>query len=509
MILPYSLLFIYAICLFLLLIYCGIELNLAIQYRKFKRRNKNKPILILSQIIDNQELYPFVTVQLPMYNEQYVAERCIKSVINFDYPKNKLQIQVLDDSTDITTEIARKQVEFYKNKGFDITLHHRIDRSGFKAGALKEALPHAKGEYIVIFDADFVPYPDFLLKTLPYLVQNNKVGFIQTPWEHINKHYSVLTILQAFFMDVHFSVEQLGRNAAGYFMNFNGTSGVWRKQAILEAGNWHSDTLIEDVDLSYRAQLNGWEGRLVDTIKSPAELPADITSFKSQQFRWIKGGVEISRKLLGQVYNYPNISFFKRLNAMVHLLSSTMFLVVFVASTVSVLLLMFKTPEMQEKYAKYGSLFLLNNVAMVYVYLSALKHASLSFSDRWKSTLLILPLFATFTLGLSLNNAFAALQGWIGKKTPFVRTPKYNINSQTDTWQNKLYNAQQVDGITILEGIGAIYFGFGVYYAYQTQDFTFLPFHIVLTLGYGWIFFYSIKHYISAKLQGVKKAATV
>ena len=237
---------------------------------------------------------PMVTVQLPVFNEVYVIERLVNAVCEMEYPKDKLEIQLLDDSTDETVEVSRRLVAEWASRGFDIKHIHRIDRTGFKAGALKSGLEKAKGEFVAIFDADFVPKQDFLMKTIPHF-RNDGVGMVQTRWEHLNEDYSYLTRAQALALDGHFVIEQQVRNKAGFFINFNGTAGIWRKSCIEDAGNWHADTLAEDLDLSYRAQLRGWKFVFLNDVTSPAELPADINGLKTQQFRWTKGAVETAK----------------------------------------------------------------------------------------------------------------------------------------------------------------------------------------------------------------------
>ena len=245
---------------------------------------------------------PIVTVQLPMYNEFYVVERIIEAVCAIEYPKDKLEIQVLDDSTDETTDLVKDTVARFQELGYDIKHVHRLNRSGFKAGALKHGLETARGEFVAIFDADFVPNSTFLRDTLPYFFQDEKTALVQTRWEHLNSDYSLLTRTQAMALDGHFVMEQGVRNRAGFFINFNGTGGIWRKEAIIDAGNWHSDTLTEDLDLSYRAQLRGWKFKYLNDVTSPAELPAEVNALKSQQFRWTKGAIETARKILPEVW---------------------------------------------------------------------------------------------------------------------------------------------------------------------------------------------------------------
>src|SRR5690606_27239054 len=264
-----------------------------------------------------------VTIQLPLYNEMYVAERLINAVCEIDYPKDKMQIQVLDDSTDETTELVHNVVEEKKRLGFDITHLRRGSRKGFKAGALKEGMKTAKGEYIAIFDADFIPHKDFLKKTLAFFT-DNKIGMVQTRWEHLNGDYSMLTKAQALALDGHFVIEQTVRNKAGFFINFNGTGGVWKKACIEDAGNWHDDTLTEDLDLSYRAQLNGWRFVFLKDFTSPAELPSEINALKVQQWRWTKAAVERAKKILPLVWK-SNIPLRVKLQSTFHLTNNIIF----------------------------------------------------------------------------------------------------------------------------------------------------------------------------------------
>jgi cellulose synthase/poly-beta-1,6-N-acetylglucosamine synthase-like glycosyltransferase len=244
---------------------------------------------------------PRVTVQLPIFNEMYVADRLISTVCEMDYPRELLEIQVLDDSTDETTEIAELAVRRHASRGFDIRYMHRVDRRGYKAGALEAGMSESTGEFVVIFDADFIPPRDFLKKTLPYFASDPKIGMVQARWGHINQDYSLLTKIQAILLDAHFVLEHGGRNRAGCFFNFNGTAGVWRREAISSAGGWQHDTLTEDLDLSYRAQLAGWRFLFLPDVVSPAEVPVEMNSFKSQQHRWAKGSIQTCMKLLPRI----------------------------------------------------------------------------------------------------------------------------------------------------------------------------------------------------------------
>ena len=289
---------VYSIALILIFMYALAQLNLLFNYIKSQKTSKNSPEFDFS----NADEIPYVTIQLPVFNEIYVMDRLLKNIVLLDYPKDKLEIQVLDDSTDESVESTAILIETLQEKGFDIQHIQRTNREGFKAGALKEGLVNAKGEYIAIFDADFLPQTDWLKRTIPFF-RDEAVGVVQTRWGHINRNYSVLTRIQAFALDAHFTLEQVGRNSKGHFINFNGTAGVWRKTCIIDAGNWEGDTLTEDLDLSYRAQLKNWKFKYLEDVETPAELPVAISAARSQQFRWNKGGAENFRKIT-QAYQF-------------------------------------------------------------------------------------------------------------------------------------------------------------------------------------------------------------
>jgi cellulose synthase/poly-beta-1,6-N-acetylglucosamine synthase-like glycosyltransferase len=325
------------VSLILVLLYSLSQLNLLWNYVQFKKKKEKNPILDIS----DPEKVPFITIQLPVFNELYVMERLLECINLIDYPKAKLEIQVLDDSTDESVELTRGLVENLKQEGLDITQIRRKDRVGFKAGALKEGLITAKGEFIAIFDADFLPQSDWLLHTVPHF-KNKEIGVVQTRWSHINRDYSVLTQIQAFALDAHFTLEQVGRNSKNHFMNFNGTAGIWRKECILDAGNWEGDTLTEDLDLSYRAQLKDWKFKYLEDVETPSELPVVMSSIRSQQFRWNKGGAENFQKMAKKVIRSENIKLSTKLHSVLHLLNSTMFLNVFFVGVLSIPMLYIK-----------------------------------------------------------------------------------------------------------------------------------------------------------------------
>ena len=327
---------IYSLALLLIFFYALATLNLLVNYLKAKK-NLTAPKFNLS----NTEEVPFVTIQLPVYNECYVMERLLDNISKIEYPREKLEIQVLDDSTDESLESTAQHIQKLRETGLDI--HHitRSNRDGYKAGALKEGLKIAKGEFIAIFDADFLPHEDWLLKTVPYF-KDPEIGVVQTRWSHLNRDFSILTKVQAFALDAHFTLEQVGRNSQGHFINFNGTAGIWRKACILDAGNWQGDTLTEDLDLSYRAQLKQWKFKYLEQVETPAELPVIMSAARSQQFRWNKGGAENFQKMGLKVLKNKHIPFKTKLHGIMHLLNSSMFLSIFVVAVLSIPMLYIK-----------------------------------------------------------------------------------------------------------------------------------------------------------------------
>ncbi|MFK7808956.1 MAG: cellulose synthase family protein, partial [Saprospiraceae bacterium] len=480
-------LFIYCVALSYIMFYCLLQFHLLYYYKK----NGRPELLDFKKSGSN---VPLVTIQLPIFNELYVTERLIDRIVQLDYPKDRLQIQVLDDSTDETVEISRKKVDEYKAKGFDIELMHRVDRSGYKAGALKAAMPKVKGEFIAIFDADFLPRLDFLKKTIPHF-NDPKVGVVQTRWEHINEDYSLITRLQAMQLNVHFRVEQSGRSTGNCLLQFNGTAGVWRKATIEDAGGWEADTLTEDLDLSYRAQLKGWRIEFLEQIGSPAELPAEMNGLKSQQFRWMKGGAENARKLIPAVLKSADLSLRQKTHAVGHLLASTVYLFIFLAGVFSVpLLFSLHTLGLE---TQYFAIFLTSLASIMAIYYVANVQAEPSDQSLLKRTLkfiVIFPIFLALSMGLSLHNSIAVIQGYWGKQSPFVRTPKFNINNIKDTFQKQNYLATRLSWTTIMEGLLAIYFIGAVYAGFHLGDYTFMLFHVMLVIGYGSIFYYTVKH---------------
>ena len=477
---------IYFAALSYITLYCLLQLHLLFHYKKNKNQNS-------AEELDSTEELPFVTVQLPIYNEQYVLNRLVDNICNLDYPKDRFEIHILDDSNDDTLDLAKAKVEEYRAKGYNIRHITREDRKGYKAGALKDGMKFVKGEFIAIFDADFLPKPDFLMNTIPHFKDKN-VGIVQTRWGHINQNYSLLTELQAFQLNVHFTVEQLGRQKANYLLQFNGTAGVWRRQTIDEAGGWEADTLTEDLDLSYRAQLKGWKIVYLEDILSPAELPSEMHGLKSQQFRWMKGGAETAVKILPSIWK-SHLGFQQKLHATGHLMGSSVFIFVFLLGVFSVPLLYYKSP--MSLPANIQSLFLISLVSIIGVYYVANVQTAWKGSPgikRFLKFLIMFPLFLSLSMGLSFHNTLAVLQGYLGKKSAFVRTPKFNITNLKDRLINKSYLSKKLGMSTLGEGLLALYFCFAVYLGYSNGDYSLMLFHVLLTLGYSTIFYFSVKH---------------
>ena len=353
---------IYSVCSLSIFFFSLIHLELYLNYKKSKTKAKNK-------ILTNFKNLPFVTVQLPIYNEQNVIKRLLNAVVKMDYPSDKIEIQVLDDSDDNSTAYVKNLISKLKNKSSRKINHIiRKNRDGFKAGALKYGLELAKGNYIAIFDADFIPKSDWLKKTICGF-EEPKIGVVQTKWNHINKNFSLLTKIQAFALDIHFTLEQVGRNFNSYFLNFNGTAGIWRKEAILNSGNWNSDTLTEDLDLSYRAQLKGWRIKYIESINAPAEIPFLIGAIKSQQFRWNKGGAENFKKHFLNILKNNNLKFSTKVHSAFHLFSSSIFLSVFLLSFLSVpLSYVSNVTSRFNWFFNFSSLFVLSTIIFFYVY---------------------------------------------------------------------------------------------------------------------------------------------
>lgn len=375
---------------------------------------------------------PVVTIQLPMYNEPAVARRLIDTTCRIDYPRDRLEIQVLDDSTDETVQIVAGAVEHWRSAGFDIHHLHRTNRRGFKAGALAEGLARAKGEFVLIFDADFIPPTDILQKTIHYFT-DPKVGMVQARWEHLNRDQSLLTKTQAILLDGHFVVEHGARNRSGRFMSFNGTAGMWRKSCIADAGGWQHDTLTEDLDLSYRAQMKGWKFLFLPDLASPAELPPDMDAFKQQQFRWAKGGAQTCRKLLPMILR-SNLPLRIKTEAFFHLTSCTVYIYIVLLTLMLYPVVYLKVHLFPEGWLRYlfdASILLVATCSASTFYVCSQR----ALFRTWSDSLKYLPFLMALGIGISLNNARATLAGFFGASGEFVRTPKFGAAAQTTAWK--------------------------------------------------------------------------
>jgi cellulose synthase/poly-beta-1,6-N-acetylglucosamine synthase-like glycosyltransferase len=424
---------------------------------------------------------PRVTVQLPLFNEMYVVERLLDSVTKISYPRELLEIQVLDDSTDETVSIARAAVERYREQGFDIHYLHRTDRTGYKAGALEEGMKVAKGEFILIFDADFIAPPDILEKCLGHF-QDPKVGMVQARWEHINRDYSLLTQVQAILLDGHFILEHGGRNRSGRFFNFNGTAGIWRRETITDGGGWQHDTLTEDLDLSYRCQMKGWRFVFVQDVTAPAEIPVEMNAFKSQQHRWAKGSIQTCKKLLPRLLasDLPTAT---KVEATFHLTANFAYPLMVLLS-----LLMFPAMVIRYNMGWYEMLivdvplFLGATMSVCSFYSMSQKEVTKD-AATWRARLKYLPTVLAAGIGLSVNNTRAVVEALFGHVTEFTRTPKYRVEGQGDEWKQKRYRGP-ASLVPYFELTLGLYFAAMAYYAAVNGIFGTLPFILIFQFGY-------------------------
>lgn len=481
----------YLIATLLVALYGGNALLLSVLYLRRGSDRPDQPA--------KPEIWPVVTVQLPLYNEMHVVKRLIDAAARLDYPRDRLQIQVLDDSTDETTLLALKSVARHRGQGLDIELVYRTEREGFKAGALTRGLETAQGEFVAIFDADFVPRPDFLKRTVPYLAVDRRLGFVQTRWGYLNAGYSALTQAQTIALDGHFVVEHLGRNRSDLLMNFNGTAGIWRREAIESSGGWQSDTLTEDVDLSFRAQLAGWQALYLPEIEAPAELPPQMAAFKRQQARWATGAaqclVKLARSLLrgkltpeegaslDNTRANTRISWPARLEGLLHLS-------VWIAHPMS-LVLLFLTPLML-----LGQIPITFNLTVFWLvalgpFVAFILSQRTLYPD-WKQRLRYVPVLALAGTGLALSNTIAIGRGLLGKGMPFRRTPKFHIERQGDPWIGSRY-ALPFDWVTVGELALAGYALMTMGVALFVGNYLAVPFLLLYVGGYGFLGLHSLR----------------
>ena len=422
--------------------------------------------------------WPVVTLQLPLYNEMYVADRLIEAVCRIDYPRERLEIQVLDDSTDETASIAELATRRFAAQGIDIKFYHRTDRTGYKAGALEAGLKVARGEFVGIFDADFIPSPDFLQKLIPHFA-NPKIGMVQARWGHINQDYSLLTKIQSILLDGHFVLEHGGRHRGGRFFNFNGTAGVWRRIAIEDAGGWQHDTLTEDLDLSYRAQLNGWQFVFLSDVIAPAEVPVEMNAFKSQQHRWAKGSVQTCRKLLPRILR-ADLPLGVKVEAFFHLTANFNYILMCILS-----ILIF--PSMVIRYNMGWYEMMLIDVPLFFAATFSVCNFYMicqrEIHRDWMSRLKYLPFLMSIGIGLSINNTRAVFEALFNKQSEFKRTPKYHIEGASDEWVGKKYR-QSVAVQPLIELALGLYFTWTVFYALANQIYGTVPFLLLFQIGF-------------------------
>ncbi len=431
---------------------------------------------------------PFVTVQLPIFNEVYVTERLIEAACRMDYPKDRLQIQVLDDSTDETRTVAQTAADRFRNKGVDIVYIHRSHRQGFKAGALQNGLRSARGELIAVFDADFCPPPGFLMETV-HAFADPDVGMVQSRWGYLNRNHSLLTRVQALLLDAHFAVEHTARQAWGCFFNFNGTAGIWRRSCIEAAGGWEHDTLTEDLDLSYRAQLKGWRFVYLPGVTVPSEIPVDMNAFKSQQHRWAKGSIQTARKLLGRLLTAPLPARVKA-EATVHLTSNLAYL------CMALLTLILYPAILARFHLGWPRAWIMLSDVAVFVtatlsvsafYLRS-QHVS---SERAWRTLLLLPLLMSIGIGISINNAKGVLEALLGFNSPFERTPKYRVERDNKDWKKKRYRARE-SRLPYIELFFGLYFTVIIVFAFRRDLYLTVPFLFLFQFGFLYTAFLSL-----------------
>ena len=450
------------------------------------RNNKPKPAGSFADL-------PAVTVQLPLFNEMYVVERLLDSVAQIRYPRDRFQIQVLDDSTDETQQICQRKIAelAVRYPDLDVEYVHRVDRSGFKAGALDNGLRTAKGEFVLIFDADFLPQADVLERSIHHFL-DPRVAVVQCRWDHLNRDFSALTEVQALMLDGHFIMEHAGRNRSDRFFNFNGTAGIWRRAAIADAGGWQHDTLTEDMDLSYRAQLRGWRFVYLPEIAAPAELPVEMSSFKSQQFRWAKGSVQVAMKLLPTIMRSKNATFAQKSEAFFHLTNNLAYPLLLVLSLLLLPNLALRPHHgWREVLTIDLPLFFGTTLSIASFYLASQREIALLRSpgtparSQW-SVVKRLPLVMSIGIGLCVNQTRAVLEALFGRETEFVRTPKHGIRGRLEAWSSKKYRAAK--SITPFIELGmAAYFAVAMVVALQHGHYLSMPFLALFLCGFGYV----------------------
>lgn len=447
----------------------------------FYRHKKNAPQAVGTY---TEEEMPRITVQCPVFNEMYVVERLLEAVAMIEYPKGKMEIQVLDDSTDETQGICRAKVDELNKRGYEAVYIHRDDRTGYKAGALENGLAQTDAELVLVFDADFIPDPDMLGKMVHYF-KDPKVGMVQTRWGHVNRDYSALTEVEALMLDGHFVIEHTARHRSGRFFNFNGTAGMWRIETIRDAGGWQHDTLTEDMDLSYRAQLRGWEFvYLTDTV-SPAELPVEMNSFKSQQFRWAKGSIQVAKKMLPTILRSDAPTAVKW-EAFFHLTNNIAYPLLLLLSLLLLPNLAVRTQHGWREVVLIDlPLFFGTTLSVVTFYIVSQRELGRP-SGGWWRLILRLPLMLAVGIGLCINQTRAVFEALFGKETEFVRTAKHGVKGKGESWRAKRYRATR-NLVPYFEIFMALYFVAAAAVAIVGGHFVSLPFLMLFMVGYGYV----------------------
>ncbi|MCD6499167.1 MAG: glycosyltransferase family 2 protein [Deltaproteobacteria bacterium] len=464
----------YGVVLLALAVYGFHRSTLVYLYYRFKNQ-KMEPLAEFDEL-------PKVTVQLPMFNEMYVVERLLDATAQLDYPWDRLEIQVLDDSTDETQGICQKKVAELQERGLDVKYLHREDRTGFKAGALENGLKHASGEFVLVFDADFVPHSDILKKSIHFFT-DPEVGMVQVRWGHLNRNYSLLTQVQSVMLDGHFIIEHSARHRSGRFFNFNGTAGIWRRQAIETSGGWQHDTLTEDMDLSYRAQLKGWKFVYLPNIVSPAEVPVEMTSFKSQQFRWAKGSIQVARKVLPEVF-HSNVPWQVKMEAFFHLTNNFAYPLLFLLSLLLLPNLLLRTDHGWREVLIIdlplfmGTTF---SVAMFY-WITQREEGNTS---AWR-VIGRIPLVLSVGIGLCVNQTRAVLEALTGKPSEFVRTPKTGVVNRFQKWTRVRYRSK-LTWVSIVELLLGVYFLVTLVVAARGGHWLSVPFIFLFFLGFWYV----------------------
>jgi cellulose synthase/poly-beta-1,6-N-acetylglucosamine synthase-like glycosyltransferase len=468
------------------------------------KKHRHDVISPLSQFTE----LPRVTIQLPVFNEKYVVERLIEYVSKIRYPKELMEIQLLDDSTDETQEIAKRKCDEKRKEGYNISYIHRTDRTGFKAGALENGLNMTDGEFIAIFDADFLPPEDFLERTVQYFTDDN-IGMIQARWDHVNRRYSLLTECQSILLDGHFMIEHTARNRSGRFFNFNGTAGIWRKKTIVDAGGWQHDTLTEDLDLSYRAQLKGWQFIYLPDLTVPAELPIEMNAFKSQQFRWAKGSIQTFLKIKGTVLK-ANIPLKVKIEAFFHIGANFAYaLMMFMTLLMPVIMIIRFNNGYKKLFYLDIPIFICATLSVFLFYFYTeyvVIKETLSVKNRsLTKPLMFLPFVVAIGIGLCINNTKAVIEAVIRKQSPFNRTPKYNVSDGEDDSMparvknvlGNVYRTKNIDAVSLIELLLALYMTYAVYFTYSNDLFLSLPLILLFQLGF---FYTSLLSIVSTPL---------